>query len=136
MGAPKTSSKRSRTSTGSGDPPETPARRCGSSTVPPSAAASSATYMLGTPAKTVTSSRARISSALAGSKRGSSVTVAPAWTTPLSATVWPKTWKNGRAPNMTSPGARSKRPADSAALARRLWCVRTAPLGRPVVPEV
>jgi len=56
-----------------------------------SATLSSAEYMVGTPSKTVTASRSITSSALRGSNRGISVSVAPANTAPLSPQVRPNT---------------------------------------------
>ena len=51
---------------------------------------SSAPYIVGTPSKTVHASRSRISSALPGSKRGSSVTHAPPQTAAFIVQVCPK----------------------------------------------
>ena len=77
-----------------------------------------------------------ISSALAGSKRGISVSMAPAPTQLFIAQVWPKEWNSGSAPSTTSSSERSKRPRETSELRRRLSWVSSAPLGVPVVPDV
>ena len=101
------------------------------------AAASIAPYIVGTPSKTVTLSRAMTSSALAGSKRGIIVSAAPAWKAVFMPQVMPKTWKSGRQPMTTSSPSRWMSVSVVASwLVWRLSHVSSAPLGRPVVPEV
>ena len=93
--------------------------------------------MVGTPSKIVTLSRWMISSARAGSNLGSSVSVPAAATVAFSPQVRPKTWNSGRQPMVTSPAwfFSSVRAVISALRTRPAW-VSSAPLGRPVVPEV
>ena len=94
-------------------------------------------YIVGTPSKTVTWSRATTSSALAASKRGIRVRQEPLSTEAFSPQVRPKTWKSGRQPITTSSSVSSTRvSALVAALVIMLWWVSSAPLGWPVVPEV
>ena len=78
-----------------------------------------------------------ISSALPGSKRGISVSIAPKATATFIAQVCPKAWNSGSAPRITSSSVTctSVIPVTSA-LRRRFSCVSSAPLGVPVVPEV
>ena len=96
-----------------------------------------AAYMVGTPSKTVTPSRWMMSSALAGSNRGSRVSVPAVATLAFSPQVRPKTWNSGRQPMMTSFWLTPSR-VRAVRLALRTspaW-VSSAPLGLPVVPEV
>ena len=78
------------TSTGIAMPPETQTRSDDVSTSSWPGALSIAWYIVGTPSSTVTWSRAMISSALTGSKRGISVRHAPCATAALSPQVCPK----------------------------------------------
>ncbi len=96
-----------------------------------------AAYMVGTPSKIVTWSRWMISSALAGSNLGSSVSVPPTATVAFSPQVKPNTWNSGRQPITTSPELlfSSVRAVRSALRTMLAW-VSWAPLGLPVVPEV
>ncbi len=57
--------------------------------------------MVGTPAKSVTRSRSRISKHFFGSKRGSSVKVPPAAIVAFWITVCPKEWKSGSVASAT-----------------------------------
>ena len=85
----------------------------------------------------VTRSRAMMSSALAGSNRGSKVSVAAEATDTFSPQVSPNTWNSGRQPMITSSGPTSNRVREEiSALATSPAWVSSAPLGRPVVPEV
>ncbi len=86
----KAFSKVRMTSTGIAEPPETHTRRLEVSASSWPGALSIAWYIVGTPSSTVTWSRAMISSAFAGSKRGISVRQAPVATAALSPQVWPK----------------------------------------------
>ena len=96
-----------------------------------------AAYIVGTPSKMVTLSRPMISRALPASNRGSSVRLPPAKIVAFRPQVRPKTWNSGRQPMVTSPGpAFSRVAAVSSALRVRFAWVSSAPLGRPVVPEV
>src|SRR4030095_13141073 len=136
MMQPKAASKPRSTSTGSAAPPDTHRRSERTSASPGPGWLSRPTYIVGTPSKTVTRSRWITSSALPGSKRASSVRLAPAPTAALSPQVWPKEWNSGRQPITTSPGSRRSRVvAVTAALRARLAWVSSAPLGRPVVAE-
>ena len=93
--------------------------------------------MVGTPSNTVTPSLAMMSSAPEGSKRDIRVTVDPAWMAALRQQVWPKAWKNGRHPRITSAvSSPSRVVAMTWALRLRLKWVSSAPFGWPVVPEV
>ena len=79
-----------------------------------------------------------ISSALAGSNLGSSVSVPAAATVAFSPQVRPNTWNSGRHPIITSFGCwffSSVREVRVALRTSPSW-VSSAPLGRPVVPEV
>lgn len=63
--------------------------------------------------------------------------MAPTRRVVFMATCWPKTWKSGSAPMITS--SCSKRLESKALLSTlnmRFRCVRRAPFGRPVVPLV
>ena len=94
-------------------------------------------YIVGTPWKSVTRSRAMISSAFAGSKRGSIVTVLPLATLAFIVHVCPNEWKSGSAPRSTSSRESvASVPATVPQLRRRLPWVSSAPFGLPVVPEV
>ena len=104
MIAPKASSKARISSTGSDEPPDTHSRSVERSALSRVSQCSIALYIVGTPMKTVTSSRSMISSALAGSKRGISVTVAPLAIAAFIVQVWPKEWNSGSAPSSTSSG--------------------------------
>ena len=95
-----------------------------------------ALYIVGTPANIVTLSRSMISSALAGSKRGMNVSVAPENAQAFMQHVWPKEWNSGSAPSTTSSSSVSNSPCDAFALAIMLSWVSSAPLGWPVVPDV
>ena len=97
---------------------------------------SSATYIVGTPWKTVTRSRSMIAIALPASKRGSSVSVPPTAIVAFNAHVWPKAWKNGSAPRVTLVSSRSNSSTAAATLRIRLAWVSWAPFGLPVVPDV
>ena len=90
------------TSTGIAEPPEMQERRLDMSASSAPSACSMPAYMVGTPSKMVTSSRATIVRALSGSKRGSRVRQDPLSTDALSPQVRPKTWKRGRHPITTS----------------------------------
>ena len=136
MRAPNACANPLSTSTGSAAPPETQTRSVDVSATP-GPALSIATYMVGTPSKTVTRSRSITFSAVAASKRGIRVMQAPASTAVFSPQVWPKAWNMGRQPMITSSGLRSSRlVAVTEALARMFAWVSWAPLGVPVVPEV
>ncbi len=134
---PKASSNFFITSTGIAEPPEMQVRRLDTSYDEASGALSIPAYIVGTPSKTVTSSRPITSSAFSASKRGISVRQAPLSTAALRPQVRPKQWKSGRQPITTSSGVSSTRvSAETAALERMLAWVSSAPLGLPVVPEV
>ena len=96
-----------------------------------------AAYMVGTPSKIATASRSMMSSALAGSNLGSSVSVPAEATVAFSPQVRPKTWNSGRQPITTSSALffSSVRAVSSALRTRPAW-VSSAPFGWPVVPEV
>ena len=75
--------------------------------------------------------------ASAGSNRGISASAAPAMTAALSPTTSPNTWNSGRQPITTSSGVVAWiSTALRCALRWTLLWVSSAPLGRPVVPEV
>ena len=94
-------------------------------------------YIVGTPRKIVTRSRATTSSACCGSNFGSSVRQEPPATEAFSAQVWPKEWNSGSPPNSTSSAVlRNSVSTQASVLERRLAKLSSAPLGRPVVPEV
>ena len=71
-----------------------------------------------------------------GSKRGSSVSVAPTPIAVLSPQVRPKTWNSGRPPKTTSSGKIPNNLPDSSAFFVNPACVSSAPFGVPVVPDV
>ena len=93
-------------------------------------------YIVGTPWNTVTLSRWMISSALAGSKRGTIDSIPPTAIVAFRPHVWPKEWNSGSAPRTTSSAVVWARSIIPLALARRLAWVSSAPLGLPVVPDV
>ncbi len=95
-----------------------------------------ATYIVGTPSITVTLSRWSTSRALVGSKRGISVIVPPAAMVEFIPTVWPNEWNSGRPPKTTSSGVKSIMLTQISALRAMFAWVSSAPLGRPVVPDV
>ena len=137
MTQPNFSSNPRRISSGSEAPPEMQVRSVAVWAGSPSGACSMAAYMVGTPSKIVTVSRWMISSALAPSNLGSSVSVPPAATVAFSPQVRPKTWNSGRQPIVTSsvPFCSRVRVTRSALLVMLAW-VSWAPFGLPVVPEV
>jgi hypothetical protein len=96
-----------------------------------------AAYMVGTPSKIVTRSRWNMSSALAGSNLGSRVSVLAVATAAFSPQVSPNTWNSGRQPMITSSGLFSISVLEVIVALRTspMW-VSSAPLGRPVVPDV
>ena len=61
-----------------------------------------------------------ISSALTGSKRGSSVSIPAATTQVFIAHVCPNEWNSGSAPSTTVPFSRSKSPREARQLRSRL----------------
>ena len=124
------------TSTGIAAPPDAQTCRLDVSASPASGWWSIAEYIVGTPSNTVTRSRAMISSALPGSKRGIRVSMPPARTQALSPHVCPKEWNSGSAPRTTASSDSENRPRAISTLRRRLSCVSSAPLGVPVVPDV
>jgi hypothetical protein len=98
---------------------------------------SSAKYMVGTPAKSVTRSRFTIAAASSGVKRGSSVKQPPTASVAFWMQVWPKEWKSGSVASATSsrPTGASFGTTIAQLISRLAW-VSSAPLGFPVVPEV
>src|SRR3954469_15208606 len=135
MIAPKASSNARISSTGSDAPPETQSRSFDRSALSRPGSWSNAPYIVGTPSNTVTPSRWRISSALAGSNRGRSVRHAPPATAAFIPHVWPKEWNNGSAPSTTSSSQNPNTPRMTSTFVRRLSWVSSAPLGFPVVPR-
>ena len=134
---PNFSSNPRRISTGSEAPPEMHTRSDAACAGSASGRCSIAAYMVGTPSKIVTASRWMISSALAPSNLGSSVSVPAAATVAFSPQVRPKTWNSGRQPITTSSLLFfSSVCAVSWALRTRPAWVSSAPFGWPVVPEV
>ncbi len=128
--------KSSITAIGREAPPEAASRNCGRRSSW-RAAASSATYIVGTPTNTVTPVPSMTSMTVAGSNRGTSEMVAPTRNPPFMTTVCPKEWNSGRAPKMTSsPRMSIESYTETVAFHRTLSCVSTAPLGLPVVPDV
>ena len=125
----------SATSHGQGAAPDTPSR----SRRPPlkPGTSSSRWNIVATPGMTLTGSRAMISATRSGTKRSTSRTVVPAISGASSAPLRPKAWASGSAASSTSSSARPitgpahMRSANSSAA----W-ERTAPFGRPVLPEV
>ena len=92
--------------------------------------------MVGTPSKMVIRSRWIAASAAAGVNRGTSDMVQPNRTQMSRMLDSPNTWNSGRAVITTSSGCTSnRRPGISAFMYSWRW-VSSAPLGRPVVPEV
>ena len=95
-----------------------------------------ALYIVGTPAKIVTWSRSMISSALAGSKRGMNVSVAPESAQVFMQHVWPNEWNSGSAPSTMSSTSVPNTASIASAFLNMLSWVSSAPLGWPVVPDV
>ena len=94
-------------------------------------------YIVGTPSRIVTWSRAMISSAFTGSKRGISVRHAPWAMEALSPHVCPNEWNSGSAPRTTSSSETSISVfAVTLQFRIRFSCVSSAPFGVPVVPLV
>ena len=93
-------------------------------------------YIVGTPSKIVALSRWIASRTAAGSKRGTSDIVQPNRTQMFMMLDRPNTWKSGSTVTAMSSGCMSnRRPGMSAFMYSWMW-VSSAPLGRPVVPEV
>jgi hypothetical protein len=124
------------TSTGIAEPPDTQSRSELVSYWSRSGWLSMAWYIVGTPWNTVTLSRWMISSALAGSKRGTIDSSPPTAIVAFRPQVWPKEWNSGSAPRTTSSAVVWARSIMPWALARRFAWVSSAPLGLPVVPDV
>ena len=97
---------------------------------------SSAVYIVGTPAKEVTLSRSISSSALPGSKRGSSVSSPRARIAMFITEFMPNTWNSGSVASPTVSGPASTRSRAVSAPVARFACVSVAPFGVPVVPDV
>ena len=134
---PNFSSKARISSAGIAAPPDMHRRSVEVSAVSAESAWSIALYIVGTPWKIVTRSRAMISSAFSGSKRGSIVTVAPLSTLEFIVHVCPNEWNSGSAPRRTSSLESLARVLPVAAQLRpRFAWVSSAPFGLPVVPEV
>ena len=127
---PNFSSNPRRISTGSEAPPEMHTRSVAAFAGSAPGRCSIAAYMVGTPSKIVTASRSMMSSALAGSNLGSSVSVPAAATVAFSPQVRPKTWNSGRQPITTSSLLffSSVRAVSSALRTRPAW-VSSAPFG-------
>ena len=132
---PKRRSKSLCTSTGSADPPAAATRIVPASfftsTPESSSAPSSPQYIVGTPAKKVTSSRSISASAGPASKRGSRTTVPPKAKPAFMITVWPKEWKSGSThSNVSGLSASAPKSASlESALLIMLRCISSAPLG-------
>ena len=95
---PNRRSKSLCTSTGRAEPPAAATRRLPASrstSTESSRAPSRPQYIVGTPAKNVTSSFAMAPSAALASKRGSITTVPPNANAPFWITVWPNEWNSG-----------------------------------------
>src|SRR5215213_7207220 len=87
-------------------------------------------YMVGTPRNTVTRSFSMIESACSPSNLGSSVRHAPPAIAQFRPTVWPKEWKSGNPPKITSPGRIGNSVSMVVRTLRgRLWWVSWAPVG-------
>ncbi len=93
-------------------------------------------YVAGTPIIVVTRFSAISCSARAGSKAGSSTTVAPFHHASSGCTFQPPTWNCGSTcstvSSALSPATRSK----ERFVQKQFACVSSAPFGFPVVPEV
>ena len=93
-------------------------------------------YVAGTPIIVVTCFSAISASARAGSKAGSSTTVAPFHQASSGCTFQPPTWNCGSTCSTVSspdtPATRSK----ERFVQKQFACVSSAPFGLPVVPEV
>jgi hypothetical protein len=134
---PNLSSKERMTSSGIAEPPEAQVRRLEASMPSELGWLRMAAYIVGTPCMIVTRSFSMTSMAAAGSNRGMSARDAPATVAALRPTTSPNTWKSGRQPITTSSGVISWITwAERVALRWMLRWVSSAPLGRPVVPEV
>ncbi len=94
-------------------------------------------YIVGTPRKIVTRSSTMVRSASSPSNFGSRVRQAPPAIAAFSPQVWPKEWKSGSPPKITSPGPLGIKVSTVVVtlLLRFAW-LSSAPLGDPVVPEV
>ena len=131
------SSKDRISSAGIAAPPDMQSRRVDASAPSAESQCSIALYIVGTPWKTVTRSRSRISSALSGRKRGSIVTVEPVAIALFIVQVCPNEWKSGSAPSSTSSSVKpASLPPVALQLRYRFAWVSSAPFGVPVVPDV
>ena len=101
-------------------------------------ALSSAQYIVGTPAKIVTSCSTMRFSAISPVNRGTRTSVAAVANPPFMRTVAPKVWKRGSVTSMVSArsGVVWNRRLQPIALRMRFECESSAPFGWPVVPEV
>ena len=137
MMQPNLSSNERITSSGIADPPEAQTRSAEVSMPSDCGWLRIAAYIVGTPCMIVTCSFSITSMAAAGSKRGMRARLAPAIVAALRPTTRPKTWNSGRQPMTMSSGVISWIDvAERSALRLMLLWVSSAPLGRPVVPEV
>ena len=93
-------------------------------------------YIAGTPRNSVAPCLAMLASACCGSKYFIRMPEAPQYSPPTMLVVKPKIWARGRAATPKSFGPRRSMRVVSVMVDSRLRLVRTAPLGKPVVPEV
>ena len=100
------------------------------------AAWQSAMHIVGTPSRIVVRVAVIVASVCSASKRCTTATAAPARNVETRPVDWPSTCENGAAPSTTSSGREAIASAALRAAARIPPWVRTAPFGRPVVPEV
>ena len=137
MTQPNFSSKARITSSGIAEPPEAQVRSDEASMPSDAGWLRIAAYIVGTPCMIVTRSFSMTSIAACGSKRGIRASEAPEIVAALSPTTSPKTWNSGRQPmTMSSEVIVWMTWAERSALRWMLLWVSSAPLGRPVVPEV
>ena len=93
--------------------------------------------IVATAGKTVTLSRRIEASAASGEKRSSRVTEAPVLSGARSAPFSPNEWERGSAARTTSSGVSAMTGSAHDRLAEAsAACPMTAPLGRPVLPDV
>ena len=95
-----------------------------------------AAYIVGTPSKMVTLSRAIIGSASAGSNRGSRVRQAPVRTAVFSRDRSGRRVEQGQGPEYDVVRPAWSRSRVTSTFPTRLKWVSSAPLGVPVVPDV
>ena len=125
------------TSIGHGEPAMMPVRKVDRSYCLKSGWSRMAMNMVGTPCSPVQRSACTVSSTAFGSKPSPGNTMAaPCVTQARLPSTMPKQWYRGTGMHKRSCGVRRMASPMKKPLLRILWCVKVAPFGAPVVPDV